>query len=40
MNQKEFNEVVVGRTDHCKFMLIAKGAVSQPEDVCKLPLGF
>ena len=27
MNQKEFNEVIVRQTDHCKSMLVAKGAV-------------
>ena len=26
MNQKEFNEVIVRQTDHCKSMLVAKGA--------------
>ena len=26
MNQKEFNEVIVRQTDHCKSMLVVKGA--------------
>ena len=33
MNQKEFNEVIVRQTDHCKSMLVAKGAEYAPRAV-------
>ena len=33
MNQKEFNEVIVRQTDHCKSMLVVKGAEYAPRAV-------
>ena len=31
MNQKEFNEVIVRQTDHCKSMLMTKGSEHAPK---------
>ena len=36
MNQKEFNEVIVRQTDHCKSMLVVKGAEYAPRAVDRL----